>query len=106
MGGAAVNRSNNGGKKWEAAGAGITGDVTLLRAAAPGVVFAATKDGVFRTADGGRNWSSVRAGEIKDRAVDPAHPERLFVTTKAGLYRSIDSGTTWTKSAQDIKGGR
>ncbi len=104
MGGVAVNRSNNGGKKWEPAGAGITGDVTFLRAAAPGVVFAATKDGVFRTADGGKSWSSVRTGEIKALAVDPAHPERLFVTAKDGLYRSADSGATWSKATQGIKG--
>ena len=96
MGGAAVNRSSNGGKKWEPAGAGITGDVTLLRAAAPGVVFAATKDGIFRTADGGKSWSSVRAGEINDLAVDPA---RVFVATKKGLYGSDDNGATWKKAA-------
>jgi len=105
MGGSAVYRSSNGGKKWEAAGAGITGGVTLMRSAAPGVVFAATgKEGVYRTADGGRSWSVVRPGEIKDLAVDPTHPERLFVATKEGLYRSADSGATWTKVTKGIKG--
>jgi photosystem II stability/assembly factor-like uncharacterized protein len=105
MGGVAVNRSKDGGRKWEPAGAGITGDVTLLRAAAPNIVFAATKDGVFRTADGGKSWSSVRPGEIKDLAVDPSHPERLFVVAKGGVYRSADNGATWNNVAQAIKGG-
>ncbi len=105
MGGAAVNKSSNGGKKWEAAGAGITSDVTLLRSAAPGVVFAvAGKDGIYRTADGGKSWSLVRPGEIKDLAVDPSKPERLFVATKEGLYRSADSGATWKKVTKGIKG--
>jgi hypothetical protein len=104
MGGSAVNRSNNGGKKWEPAGSGITGDVKLLRAAAPSVVFAVTKDAIFRTSDGGKSWSSVRQGEISDLAVDPAHPERLFAATKKGLYRSADNGATWSKVSQGIKG--
>jgi len=103
MGGVAVNRSSNGGKKWEPAGAGITGDVLLLRAAAPNVVFAVTKAEIFRTADGGKSWSSIRSGEVKELAVDPAHPERLYVATKEGLYRSGDNGATWSKSTNGIK---
>ncbi len=103
MGGAPVNKSTNGGKKWEPAGAGIAGSVTLLRPAAPGVVFAVA-GGVYRTADGGRSWSLVRPGEIHDLAIDPTRPERLFVATKEGLYRSTDSGATWTKVSKGIKG--
>ncbi len=105
MGGVPVNRSSNGGKSWEPAGTGIAGGVTLLRAVAPGVVYAvAGKDGVYRTADGARSWSLVRPGEIKDLAVDPTRPERLFVATKEGLYRSTDTGATWSKVSKGIKG--
>jgi photosystem II stability/assembly factor-like uncharacterized protein len=104
-GSSAVYKSSNGGKKWDAAGAGIKAGVTLLRSAAPGVVFAAAgTDGVYRTADGGRSWSLVRPGEIKDLAVDPAKTERLFAATKQGLYRSADSGANWTRVSQGIKG--
>jgi photosystem II stability/assembly factor-like uncharacterized protein len=79
-GGAAVNKSMSGGKKWEAAGAGIKGDVKFLRSIAPGIVYAATaKDGIYRTADGAKSWTLVRPGEINDLAVDPAKPEILFV---------------------------
>lgn len=99
MGGSAVNKSMNGGKKWDAAGSGITGDVKLLRSPAPGIVFAAAgKDGVFRTADGGKSWSSIRPGDVNDLAVDPTKPERVYVATKEGLYRSSDSGATWSKA--------
>lgn len=105
MGGSPVYRSTNGGKKWEAAGAGIKGSVSMLRAAAPGVVYAvAGKDGVYRTGDGGRSWTAVRPGEINALAVDPTKPERLFVAAKDGLYRSADSGATWAKLTKGIKG--
>jgi len=100
MGGAPVNRSTNGGKKWEPAGAGITGAVTSLRSAAPGVVIAvAGKDGVYRSTDGAKSFSLVRAGEINDLAVDPSKPERMYVATKQGLFRSGDSGATWSKAS-------
>lgn len=103
-GGAAVNKSTNGGKKWEGTGAGITGDVTVLRPAAPGIVYAvAGKEGVYRTGDAGKSWSRVRPGEIKDLAIDPAKPERLFVATEKGLHRSTDSGATWTHVAKSLK---
>jgi photosystem II stability/assembly factor-like uncharacterized protein len=103
MGSSAVYKSSNGGKKWEAAGAGITSSVTLLRPAAPSVLFAVA-GGVYRTADGGKSWSLVRPGEIKDLAVDPTRPDRLFVATKEGLYRSTDNGATWAKVSKGIKG--
>ena len=96
MGEAAVWRSNNGGKNWDAAGNGITGTVKALRPAAPNTVYAVTdKDGVYRTADGGKTWTSVRPGEVRDLAVDGS---RLFAATKEGLYRSSDNGATWTKA--------
>jgi len=94
--GRAVSKSLNGGKKWEDAGAGITGDVRMLRAAAPGIVYAVTsKNGIYRTADGAKSWTSVRPGAINDLAVDLSTPARLVVATKEGLYRSTDSGATW-----------
>lgn len=103
-GGAAVNKSANGGKKWEAAGTGIAGDVTLLRPAAAGVLYAvAGRDGVYRTGDAGKSWSLVRPGEIHDLAVDPTKPERVFVATKTGLFRSADSGATWTQVSNGMK---
>lgn len=104
LGGVPVNRSSNGGKKWEAAGAGITGNVTMLRSPAPGVVIAvAGKDGIFRSTDGAKSFTLVRAGESNDMAVDPSKPERMYVATKQGLFRSADNGATWSK-ATGIKG--
>src|SRR5262249_47077795 len=99
FGEAAVYRSGHGGKNWDPAGSGITGAVKVLRAAAAGVGFAVTeKDGIFRTSDGGKSWSSVRSGEIRDFAIDPSKPDHLYVAAKEGLYRSSDNGASWVKA--------
>ena len=104
MGGVPVNKSVDGGKKWTPSGTGITGTVNLLRAATPGVVYAVA-DGIYRTSDGGKSWTSVRSpGEVRELAVDPTTPTRLFIATKEGLLRSTDSGATWTKVSKGIKG--
>jgi photosystem II stability/assembly factor-like uncharacterized protein len=104
--GTAVFKTLDGGKQWQPAGPGITSQsVTLLRAAAPGNVFAVGgKDGIFRTTDGGKSWRLVRPGEVQDLAVDPARPERLFAATQKGLFRSVDNGETWSASTQGIQG--
>ena len=104
--GTAVFRSTDGGKKWQPAGSGITSEsVKLLRAAAPGTLFAACgKEGIFRTTDGGKSWSAVRPGEVLDLAVDPSKPDRVYAGTKEGLYRSTDNGATWSRVTQGLKG--
>jgi photosystem II stability/assembly factor-like uncharacterized protein len=65
--------------------------------------------GVFRSADGGANWSYLGLAETRRIArvrVDPSNPNRLFVAATGGvfstgpdrgLYRSEDRGRTWSK---------
>jgi hypothetical protein len=105
--GSAVWKSSNGGKKWEPAGTGLPdqGGIALLRSAASGTVFASSgKEGIFRTTDGGKAWTSVRQGQAKDLAVDPGKPARVYVATEKGLFRSTDTGGTWARVQQGIDG--
>ncbi len=104
--GMCVYKTINSGKKWEPAGTGITSkSVTLLRAGAPGTLFAVGgDDGVFKTADGGKSWSLVRPGKLKDLAVSPTKPELVFAATEKGLFRSTDTGATWARVTQGLKG--
>ncbi len=65
----------------------------------------AHRDGIYapllyRTADGGRSWSSIAAnlpadGPAKVIREDPANPNVLYAGTEFGLWLSIDRGRSW-----------
>lgn len=101
--GGAVYKTTDAGKKWTPAGQGVPNEkVDVLRAGAPGTVFAVV-DGksLYRTTSGGGSWSAAGAGlpeaKIQELVVDPRDPTRLFVATDKGLYRSADTAASWVR---------
>jgi photosystem II stability/assembly factor-like uncharacterized protein len=73
--------------------------VNSLVEASPTLAFAGTPGwGVFRSNDGGKNWSAVGAGiasgEITLLFLIPGGP-LLAATAQEGLYASPDSGKSW-----------
>jgi hypothetical protein len=55
---------------------------------------------IFRTADGGRTWTSITAGIPADEFVrvvreDPEDRRLLFAGTETGAYVSFDTGAQW-----------
>jgi photosystem II stability/assembly factor-like uncharacterized protein len=59
---------------------------------------------IIRTADGGRSWSKLDAGEELSRgfveafAMDPRNPDRMFGALRSGeMILSEDGGNSWQK---------
>jgi photosystem II stability/assembly factor-like uncharacterized protein len=63
----------------------------------PTTLYAASFDaGMFRSQDGGENWSFVFAGiHVADPVIDPLSPNRIYMDGPWSLYRSDDEGDTW-----------
>jgi photosystem II stability/assembly factor-like uncharacterized protein len=64
-------------------------------------------DGLFRSEDGGRNWSPASDGlttpVLRTIAPDPSLPTALLCGTEpGGIFRSLDRGRSW----QELKGVR
>ena len=87
----------------------------------PGVVYAASTNGVYRSRDGGTTWEAIRAGLPHVIAGKLAvsydrnrHSSDLYVTLKyekqnghgllqGGVYKSVDKGSHWTASNTGIQ---
>jgi photosystem II stability/assembly factor-like uncharacterized protein len=67
-------------------------------------------DGMFRSADGGKTWTSIGlkdSRQIGAIVVDPANPNIVMVAAighafgpnaERGIFRTVDGGKTWTKT--------
>ena len=63
------------------------------------ILYAATKQGLFRSGDDGATWRNVNPSlrEPVRIAVSHGNPDIVFVVAVKGLFRSDDGGATWEK---------
>jgi photosystem II stability/assembly factor-like uncharacterized protein len=120
-------RSADGGQTWQSLGLQATAriarvavdpsDPDRIFVAAMGTQFSTGPErGLYRSEDGGQNWSKVLfvsdSTGATDVLVNPAHPETVYCATlervrrsayrrahgpECGIWRSADHGTTWTR---------
>lgn len=113
--GVGVLKSVDGGNTWQSTGlawelsdyGAVNGMV--MDPTNGNILIAATKDGVYRTADAGDTWTRTLFFEsghedAKAIVIDPVHPGNVFVTIgdpwgdeNNGIYKSSDNGVTWVK---------
>lgn len=66
----------------------------------PKVMFAAMRDGLFRSADDGQSWKPV-GNELRNMAAVAINPRRageIYAASEDGkLHVSTDGGMTWTE---------
>lgn len=110
-----LNTSTDGGATWSRTGNGLPkhsrrgAPLPIVLAIAPAdskTLFAAHRArdvenrGVYRSTDGGVNWTKAGAGPFAElvitKLVVPASPNVLYAETSGGWFRSADAGTEWT----------
>lgn len=99
--GLGVMKSLDGGTTWDFYKTGM-GDKTvsmmIMHPQDHQMILAATSGGVYRTFDGGDNWTNVNNyGFFKDIVFKPNHPETVYATANGNFFISADTGTTWTQ---------
>jgi photosystem II stability/assembly factor-like uncharacterized protein len=63
-------------------------------------MYAASRDGLFKSVDAGARWTRVGKGlrNLAAVAVHPRRPAEVYVATMDGvILRSRDGGTTWQR---------
>jgi photosystem II stability/assembly factor-like uncharacterized protein len=66
----------------------------------PRVMYAALRDGIFKSTDTGEQWKPAGRGlkNVAAVTVNPKRPQEVYAATTAGvIYRSRDGGQTWQR---------
>lgn len=97
-------KSIDGGSSWN-----MTGDASFqgndnwvrdLKIIGPNTLLAATNSSLFRSTDGGTNWTDVHFGEHMEIEIHPTDPNILYtiklISNRTEFYKSTDNGITWT----------
>lgn len=70
----------------------------------PAYLYASAGEGIFRSTNGGMDWSLIapaeRVGVVFDFGTDPARPSTLYAVGTKGVMVSTDKGATWTSVSQ------
>jgi photosystem II stability/assembly factor-like uncharacterized protein len=110
--------ADGGLTSWEPLGPGTAGSIVRAIAIDPNdpdrIVIGSPGGGIWRTVNGGDNWSFVTAGApsqvVSSLAMAPSNPSILYAGTGesfavsrgapgAGMLKSVDGGGTWTPLA-------
>jgi photosystem II stability/assembly factor-like uncharacterized protein len=103
-----VLKSTDGGDTWNATGLtfGLSQRFTmsriLIHPTSTNTLLVATSNGIYRTTNGGTNWTQTRSGSFKDIEFKPDDPSVVYaggVTTGGNnsIFRSTDGGATWSQ---------
>ncbi|MDF2188400.1 T9SS type A sorting domain-containing protein [Paraflavitalea sp. CAU 1676] len=98
--GGAVIKSTNAGVSWLATGTGPTSaKKVLVHPTNSSIVFATGSNGIFRSTDGGTNWTTVHTEAKEDIEFHPTNPNIMYASGSGGtscVWRSTNNGVTWT----------
>jgi photosystem II stability/assembly factor-like uncharacterized protein len=109
--GQGVHRSRDGGEHWEAVNYGLPPQSEVRALAAhpqhPGLLFAGTDHGCFRSQDGGLSWKPIRsideAIEVWSLYICPQDTNLVFAGTRPSrLYGSHDGGQSWVQLSLEL----
>lgn len=74
----------------------------------PGMLYAATEDGVWKSANGGASWAATvasPAGLAQSIVADPLDADRVVTATTGGaVWLSSNGGSTWTQAVTRFAG--
>jgi photosystem II stability/assembly factor-like uncharacterized protein len=100
--------SEDGGATWNPRNNGMgnrTVNEILMHPTNFSILIAATSSGIFRTTDGGANWTAVMMGHnVKDIAFKPGDSNYIYACG-TNYYRSTNNGASFTQITSGVPSG-
>lgn len=98
-----VLKSIDGGVTWNTTGLTFTttnklaGDI-IMNPSDSNMLWAATSDGIYKTTNGGTNWTLVQAGDFSQGRIrlKPGDSNTVYAVSTNRFYRSTNAGTSFT----------
>ena len=109
QGGIILQKSTDSGATWKGFATGIASFGWAINPANPQTIYAPSENnGLFKSTDGGANWSATGLSKtsVSAVAIDPLNPDTLYAGTTdyysprgvfpfLGLFKSTDGGNSW-----------
>lgn len=104
-----VYKSDDGGATWSEAAGGLSSSTIFYAVAAEGInpdnLVCSDEDGLYRTTDGGDNWTQVTSDWCMAIEYSPVDPSRIAAVTIDGtVIGSTDGGESWFDITGDLAG--
>ncbi|NOH02494.1 MAG: hypothetical protein HND47_11335 [Chloroflexi bacterium] len=96
MDNAGIYKSIDGGLSWQPSHRGLSNTQVMslvIDFQNPSILYAGTMDGIYKTEDGGGNWSRVGDGTLL--LMDHQDSAHLYARDENGIYESTDRGSNW-----------
>lgn len=94
---------NSTGLTWPVANGRRIGRL-LINPLSPNTLFAATSQGLYRTNNGGTNWTLLKIGNYKDMEYKPGDTSTVYAVTSGSFFRSTTGGNTSASFTQITSG--
>ncbi len=104
-----VLKSTDGGVTWNNTGLNFTerfnlaGDL-IIHPTNNQILFCATNTGLYKTSNGGIDWTVQQAGNFAQGSVrfKPSNPSIVYATTNVTFYKSTDTGSTFVAMTNSL----
>jgi hypothetical protein len=110
--------SANGATTWNLSNAGLASGIIYaiqVDPSNPSVVYALTKNGFFKSTDGGVDWTSAGNGlgifltssyglSSPLLALNPLHPGTLYIGGYSGIFKTTNGAANWTTFNSGLPG--
>lgn len=99
-----IKKSTDGGTSWADIADPSWSHIRKIALApsAPGVLFASSSSGVFRSMDGGDSWQIVHSeGKVDSIAVSPVDWKEVYIGSNV-ISKTLDGGQTWATISAPI----